>query len=431
MSFLLEGESSITPSVTLESTTTSQARKKGKKSSPIWAHTRRPLEGEDIDLLYCSYCPVGEEAEREPYGSDNSSAMTKHISRYHPTIVVEKALNKKQEVIKEQLQQLYRQAKTTGDLEEFTLEVLQGSLNEPVLLEALITLIIIRNLSFTMVKWPEFYTFCQVLNKACEDKITTTHSTIRIKVEEAWKKHKDIIRKTLQAALSHIHISLDIWTSPNRWLLLAICAHFTTYDQKKQKALLALQKVSGHSGEDQFSILLPVLQDYGIVQKLGAIIADNAAPNNVLCRTIEAYMLAEEDKEWLADNWRIRCIGHIINLVVQAFLFTNVIGLDELESYDLEDRDGELTDEEARRARFRLLGPLGQAHNIVVHIRGSSARMDIFRKLAGRIIPMDNCTRWNSWYTMLLVFLELKEVVEKYCGKYETELEEDLLSWED
>ena len=32
---------------------------------------------------------------------------------------------------------------------------------------------------------------------------------------------------------------------------------------------------------------------------------------------------------------------------------------------------------------------------------------------------------------MLLIFLKLKEVVEKYCRKYETELEEDLLSWED
>jgi hypothetical protein len=40
-------------------------------------------------------------------------------------------------------------------------------------------------------------------------------------------------------------------------------------------------------------------------------------------------------------------------------LFANVIDLDELELYDLEDEDGELIDEEARRARFRLLGPLG------------------------------------------------------------------------
>ena len=297
MSFLLEADSSVAPSITPESTTTSQARKKGKKSSPVWAHTRMPLEDEDPDLLYCSYYEQGPTAARAPYGSESSSAMTKHINRYHPLISIEKAMNKKQEVVNQQLRQLYRQAKTNGDTEEFNLEVLKASLDEPVLLEALITLIVVRNLSFTMVEWPEFHTFCQVLNKACEDKITTTHSTVRIKVEEAWKKHKDIVRRTLQAALSHIHISLDIWTSPNRWLLLAICAHFTSYDQKKQKALLALQKVPGHSGEDQFLILLPVLQDYGIVQKLGAIIADNAAPNNVLCRTIEAHYKDNEGKE--------------------------------------------------------------------------------------------------------------------------------------
>ena len=77
MSFLLEGDSSVAPSVTPESTTTSQAWKKGKKSSPIWAHTRLPIEGEDLDLLYCSYCEQGETAERAPYGSNSSLAMTK------------------------------------------------------------------------------------------------------------------------------------------------------------------------------------------------------------------------------------------------------------------------------------------------------------------------------------------------------------------
>jgi hypothetical protein len=41
------------------------------------------------------------------------------------------------------------------------------------------------------------------------------------------------------------------------------------------------------------------------VEKLGAIIANNAASNNVLCRTIEAHMLANEGKEWLVDDWQI------------------------------------------------------------------------------------------------------------------------------
>ena len=115
----------------------------------------------------------------------------------------------------------------------------------------------------------------------------------------------------------------------------------------------------GHSGEDQFSILLPILQDYGIEKKLGAIIANNASLNNVLYRIIEKHIEEAYDKEWLVDEWRIWYIGHIINLVVQAFLFVEVMDMEELKSYDLEDEDGELIDEKARRARFRLLGPLG------------------------------------------------------------------------
>jgi hypothetical protein len=154
--------------------------------------------------------------------------------------------------------------------------------------------------------------------------------------------------------------------------------------------------VPGYSGKDQFSIFFFVLQDYGIVQKLETIITDNVTPNNVLCRTIEAHYKNKKIKEWLANDWRIRCINHIINLVVQAFLFANVINLDKLESYDLKDANGELTDEEAMKTKFKLLEPLSQRHNIVIHIRGSNARTDYFKKLTKKIIPMDNRTRWNS-----------------------------------
>jgi hypothetical protein len=106
-------------------------------------------------------------------------------------------------------------------------------------------------------------------------------------------------------------------------------------------------------------------------------------------------------REWLVDNWRIHYIGYIINLVVQAFLFMDLVDIDELESYNKVEADEELIDEEAKKAKFRLLGPLGKAYNIVVFIWSSSGRVDHFRELAGRMIPMDNRTRWNSWYNML------------------------------
>jgi len=195
-----------------------------------------------------------------------------------------------------------------------------------------------------------------------------------------------------------------------------------------------LKKVPGHSGEDQFSVLLPVLQKFDIVQKLGAIIADNASSNNVLCRFVEDYMRTAYDRAWDALEWRIRCIGHIINLVVQAFLFTNVVNTEDLESYDDQEESGEMRDVEIAeqvRAKFRLLGPLGQGHNIVVHIRGSPLRTAAFKKNAGRLIPMDNRTRWNSWYEMLIVLLNLRPAIEKYCQEFEEELEDDILSYDD
>ena len=41
-----------------------------------------------------------------------------------------------------------------------------------------------------------------------------------------------------------------------------------------------------------------------------------------------------------------------------------MIEIDELASYDDEDRNRDPVDEDARRLKFRLLGPLGQAYNI-------------------------------------------------------------------
>jgi hypothetical protein len=51
----------------------------------------------------------------------------------------------------------------------------------------------------------------------------------------------------------------------------------------------------------------------------------------------------------------------------------------------------------------------------VVYIRGSASRTEEFRELVGRIILMDNRTRWNSWFNMLVVLLNLRPTVEKYC----------------
>jgi hypothetical protein len=73
-----------------------------------------------------------------------------------------------------------------------------------------------------------------------------------------------------------------------------------------------------------------------------------------------------------------------------------VINIKELKSYDDKEQRGDTGDKEAKRIKFRLIGPLGQIHNIVIYIRGSTARIAKFLELVSRMILLNNRTRWNS-----------------------------------
>ncbi len=74
-------------------------------------------------------------------------------------------------------------------------------------------------------------------------------------------------------------------------------------EEKHVKALLALHTVKDHSGEEQFAVLLSVLQDYGIVKKLRTIVADNSGTNDTLCQEIEAHLLNAENLVWESSHW--------------------------------------------------------------------------------------------------------------------------------
>ena len=69
--------------------------------------------------------------------------------------------------------------------------------------------------------------------------------------------------------------------------------------------------------------------------------------------------------------------------------------LEELKSYDKQEQSKELRDKDIKKKHFRLLGLLGQRHNIVSYIY-SSVHTARFKQLAGKLIPMDNRTRWTS-----------------------------------
>src|SRR5438876_8961117 len=101
---------------------------------------------------------------------------------------------------------------------------------------------------------------------------------------------------------------------------------------------------------------------------------------------------------------RLRYWGYIFNLAVNAFLYG-----DDPESFEAEIFvNAALAREKAELLAWRKHGLIGKLHNIVVFIRRSPQRREIFIDLADEddlytnlMLVLDNFTRWNSVYLII------------------------------
>ena len=78
----------------------------------------------------------------------------------------------------EKLKQLYNKASTQSNITKFNSYILKKILNKDVIKQALLNLIIIYNLPFQAVKWPELYILYQALNPELRSYILVSYTTI-------------------------------------------------------------------------------------------------------------------------------------------------------------------------------------------------------------------------------------------------------------
>jgi len=167
----------------------SQTRTRGPSAHTTWIHSRtaRDTDGEDLKLKYCIHCTT-----TPIYGTSVTTNMRRHLLLKHQ-IDIERDPGPIQVATIQQLQQLYLRAELSGQTEDIDTQVFRKHLNQDAIDESLVLLIVVRNLPFRMVRWPEFHTFCQVLNPESSGYITTVHSQVTKKIEQSWNYHKDVV----------------------------------------------------------------------------------------------------------------------------------------------------------------------------------------------------------------------------------------------
>jgi len=126
--------------------------------------------------------------------------------------------------------------------------------------------------------------------------------------------------------------------------------------------------------------------------------------NYTLCVFLTNYNNIALPQEYNPRHYRIRCQGHILNLVASAFLQVT-------DPTQIDDNNTNITQLE----EWRKSGPLGKLHNVCVKIHSSPQLLAKFKVLSkGLILPRDNCTRWGSWHKMIERGLALKGAVIQF-----------------
>jgi len=89
------------------------------------------------------------------------------------------------------------------------------------------------------------------------------------------------LKTELKKTRSNIHLSFDLWTSPNYHAIIAVITHYINSKGHRQTKLLTIHQLKGeHSSENIAASVLKVIKEYRIRDRIGFFVLDNIGSND-------------------------------------------------------------------------------------------------------------------------------------------------------
>ncbi|XP_059441916.1 zinc finger BED domain-containing protein RICESLEEPER 2-like [Corylus avellana] len=203
----------------------------------------------------------------------------------------------------------------------------------------------------------------------------------------------EVEKRKLSNLLRSVHkvnITTDMWTSRQRLSYMVVTCHFIDPDWCLNRRVLNFCNVPPpHTGFLIADALQNFFQEWGIENKISAIIVDNAKANDTSLRILKDVFNRRKALLIGGKLFHVRCCAHMTNLLVQD-------GLDEISLIVdcVRDRIKYLVASESRLIKFSEIAKQLQ--------------------LASKKLILDVPTRWNSTYKMLSTAIEFKGVFPMY-----------------
>ena len=388
------------------------------RRSWVWAHGTEYLDVRSKPRWRCNYClhPTA-----QTYAHKSTGHMGDHLEDVHKIFEDE-----------------------TKAISHTTIEsCTKPAINSKVLRQLIMEWIIDRRHAFNEVEAQSFRNIIRYLDKTALNFIPKSGNTIHADAMKLFEAAKTIIRDTLTTSRSQIHLSLDLWTTPNHKHMMGITAHWTSCNYTAESVILALREIPGeHTGQNISIIVLEVAKEFGIHDQLGYFMMDGASNNDTTIEWLDKRIREEGGVGFDPKERRLRCFGDIQNRVVRKLLFANKAkelerSMDEQEAAkeSAKARKEKVNWMEIESAKWRSLGAVGKLHNIVKWVRLKPHRHSAFldlhlaelQKEDAFMLRNDNDTRWNSTRNMIQSALNQKERVIEFC-EMESGLAKDALT---
>jgi hypothetical protein len=185
--------------------------------------------------------------------------------------------------------------------------------------QKLLQLLTLSRLPFQFIEHPQFREIISFARLAPIQPQIPSAVTIRSRLRQSvQEQQKSILQKLpLNAKLS---IALDCWTSPFRQAFMAITGYFLDQYWQYQEVLLGFEPLSGsHTGVNLSDMVLKILQQHKITDRVLTVTTDNASNNNTMVASIQESLQSLELSN-SSTIMRIPCIAHIIQLSLNDLL---------------------------------------------------------------------------------------------------------------
>lgn len=353
-------------------------------------HVRRVYRGEKV-MFFCNYCVSKWKYKRSDFSRYNGSTsnILKHVRAVHPSVFCadRSALSPTGCAYVSEVELLQLQCKPDA---------------ERLIRTALSHFVVENTEPFSVVDSDAFLKLLYLCLYCRADNITIPRSTaLRYGIFQQMENMKATMKSKFALVNSCFNLCLDMWTSSNSYSFIAITAHYVSNDWQLQEHLIAFDKTTDHTGLGMSEIVFETIEEFGLTNKLGSITMDNASNNNTLMSSLATTLLKNVPTiQWDAKENRVRCVAHVINLAVKAFL--KAIGSDEtaLQSNGSDQQCGLL---------------IKKIRKIVKKLRGSpQQRKAYLAQLALAhnellMLALDVPTRWNSTFTMIKRVLKVRQ----------------------